>query len=147
MKKSLIDKIYIMDKLDEQAVAVFGFCGSRFVEPVEQGAQSAKSGSAPVEPKGASYGNNNESDLYVAEDGSVAFYDLNKKFVCMVRAMNGFELDRDSSWPTHVTYILKADEDIEYTVWNIGDHTKDIFSGKFAEEHPDLVSARNWSGR
>ncbi|GEM_PF-7081186 len=120
-------------------IAVIGFFGSRFVEPVEQGAQSAKSGSAPVEPKGASYGNNNESDLYVAEDGSVAFYDLNKKFVCMVRAMNGFELDRDSSWPTHVTYILKADEDIEYTVWNIGDHTKDIFSGKFAEEHPDLV--------
>lgn len=120
-------------------IAVIGFFGSRFVEPVEQGAQSAKSGSAPVEPKGASYGNNNESDLYVAEDGSVAFYDLNKKFVCMVRAMNGFELDRDSSYPTHVTYILKADEDIEYTVWCIGDHTKDIFSGKFAEEHPDLV--------
>lgn len=120
-------------------IAVIGFFGSRFVEPVEQGAQSAKAGSKPVEPKGASYGNNNESDLYVAEDGSVAFYDLNKKFVCMVRAMNGFELDRDSSYPTHVTYILKADEDIEYTVWCIGDHTKDIFSGKFAEEHPDLV--------
>lgn len=120
-------------------IGVFSFFGSRFVEPVEQGAQSAKAGSKPVEPKGASYGNNNESDLYVAEDGSVAFYDLNKQFVCMVRAMNGFELDRDSSWPTHVTYILKADEDIEYTVWNIGDHTKDIFSGKFAEEHPDLV--------
>lgn len=120
-------------------IAVIGFFGSRFVEPVEQGAQSAKSGSAPVEPKGASYGNNNESDLYVAEDGSVAFYDLNKKFVCMVRAMNGFELDRDSSYPTHVTYILKADEDIEYTVWCIGDHTKDIFSGKFSEDHPDLV--------
>lgn len=120
-------------------IAVIGFFGSRFVEPVEQGAQSAKAGSKPVEPKGASYGNNKESDLYVAEDGSVAFYDLNKKFVCMVRAMNGFELDRDSSYPTHVTYILKADEDIEYTVWCIGDHTKDIFSGKFSEEHPDLV--------
>lgn len=120
-------------------IAVIGFFGSRFVEPVERGTQSAKSGSKPVEPKGASYGNNKESDLYVAEDGSVAFYDLNKQFVCMVRAMNGFELDRDSSYPTHVTYILKADEDIEYTVWCIGDHTKDIFSGKFAEEHPDLV--------
>ena len=124
-------------------IGVFSFFGTSDVvageSPKPTGASNVNTGKKPKEPAGASYGNNNESDLYVAEDGSVAFYDLNKQFVCMVRAMNGFELDRDSSWPTHVTYILKADEDIEYTVWNIGDHTKDIFSGKFAEEHPDLV--------
>jgi len=103
------------------------------------GTSNANTGKKPKEPAGASYGKGDEADLYVAEDGSVAFYDLDKRFVCMIRPLNGFELDRGSSWPTHVNYILKADEAIEYTVWSIGDNTKDIFSGKFAEEHPDLV--------
>lgn len=129
-------------------IAVIGLFGSRFVEPMEQEKkpQSANTGTKPVEPKGASYGNGKESDLYVAEDGRVAFYDLGKNFVCMVSPLNGFSLDREDSRPSNIDYILDSDADVGYSVWCIGDNTKKGLNGKMEADYPDYVLERTSLG-
>ena len=131
-------------------IAVIGLFGSRFVENFgdegKQDGSTANTGTKPVEPEGASYGKGNESDLYVDEDGRVAFYDLGKNFVCMVSPLNGFSLDREYSRPSSIDYVLDSDDDVEYTVWCIGDNTKKGLNGKMEADYPDYVLERTSLG-